>query len=166
MKAILTTFLILSGMLLHAQDAKNLDITTPDNKTTTLTFEKITAFPEQSLDSLRIYNHAGKYRSTLKGIKGVLLKEVLKNVPLGEESPKVLSEYYLVCMAADGYKVVFSWNELFNTPIGDSVLVVTNIREASGREQEDELALVSPKDIATGRRYVKQLQTVKLVRIN
>src|SRR5690606_37019505 len=113
---------------LRAQDRKNLDITTPENKTMTLAFEKLITFRDHSLDSLPIYNHAGKYRSTLKGIKGVRLKEVLRNIALGEESPKVLSEYYIVCVATDGYKVVFSWNELFNTPIGDAVLVVTNIK--------------------------------------
>ncbi|WP_134087864.1 hypothetical protein [Olivibacter sp. XZL3] len=85
---------------------------------------------------------------------------------MGEESPKVLSEYYIVCIAKDGYKVVFSWNELFNTPIGDSVLVVTNINEATNGEQEDDLALLSPKDMATGRRYVKQLQTIQFLRVS
>ncbi len=51
MKTIITTLLILSYMWLHAQDAKNLDIITPDTKKTTLTFEKIGAFGAHSLDS-------------------------------------------------------------------------------------------------------------------
>ncbi|MDM8174118.1 molybdopterin-binding protein [Olivibacter sp. 47] len=165
MKAILTTFLILSAVFLRAQDMKNLDIITPDNKKTTLTFEETATFEVHSLDSLRIYNHAGVYRSTLKAVKGILLKDILKDITFGEESPKVLSEYYIVCIATDGYKVVLSWNELFNTPIGDSVLVVTNIKAATNGEQENELALLSPKDKATGRRYVKQLQTIKILRV-
>ncbi len=165
MKTIITALLILSSALLHAQDAKNLAITTSDNKTATLTFEKIAAFPEQSVDSLRIYNHAGAYRSTLKDIKGVLLKDILKDATFGAESPKVLSEYYIVCIATDGYKVVLSWNELFNTPVGDSVLVVTNIKAASAGEQKDQLALLSAKDRATGRRYVKELRTIKILRL-
>ena len=166
MKTMIVTLLMLPCIWLHAQDAKSLDIITPDNKNTTLTFERLTGFTAQSLDSLRIYSHTGGYRSTVKGIMGVLLKAVLANVALGEESPKVLSEYYIVCIATDGYKVVFSWNELFNTPIGDGVLVVTNIKEATNGKQEDELALLSPKDMATGRRYVKQLQTIKFFRVN
>ncbi|GGG74911.1 hypothetical protein GCM10007415_03070 [Parapedobacter pyrenivorans] len=153
-------------MWLRAQNVKNIDIVTPDNKKTTLTFEKLTGVTLQSLDRLRIYNHAGEYRSTLKGVKGALLKNVLTDMALGEESPKVLSEYYIVCIATDGYKVVFSWNELFNTPIGDNVLVVTNIKEATNGKQGGELALLSPEDIATGRRYVKQLQTIRFFRVN
>ena len=156
---------MLTGIWLRAQDAKGLDIITPDNKTTNLTFAEIEAFPAHSQDSLRIYNHAGAYRSTLKGINGVMLKDILKDIAVGEESPKVLSEYYLVCIATDGYKVVFSWNELFNTAVGDNVLVVTNINEATNGAQHDELALISSEDYATGRRYVKQLKTVKLVRV-
>lgn len=165
MKTIIATLLVLCSVWLHAQDTKSLDIITPDNKKSTLTFEKLKGFTSLSLDSLRIYNHAGEYRSTLKGKKGALLKDVLTDVAFGEESPKVLSEYYIVCVAADGYKVVLSWNELFNTYIGESVLVVTNIKAATNGEQEDELALLSPRDIATGRRYVKQLQTINILRV-
>lgn len=164
MKTIITAMFILSTTWLRAQERENLTIATPDHQTTTLTFEQLTSFTVHSIDSLRIFNHAGKYRSTVKGIKGVQLKEVLSNTPLGDSSPKVLSEYYIVCIAADGYKVIFSWNELFNTSVGDSVLIVTDIKEVTDGEQENNLALLSAQDIATGRRYVKQLETIKILR--
>ncbi len=166
MKTLLIIFSLLAGMWVHAQQMKNLNVITPDNKTTIFTFDELVSFPTHSLDSLRIINQAGMYRSTLKKIEGVLLKDVVKGIALGAESPKVLSEYYIVCMASDEYKVVLSWNELFNTPVGESVMIVTNIKEATHGEQEDGLALLSPKDIATGRRYVKQLRTIKFFRIS
>ena len=34
--------------------------------------------------------------------------------------------YYFTCIASDGYKVVFSWNELFNTVAGNTVYIVTS----------------------------------------
>jgi hypothetical protein len=43
-------------------------------------------------------------------VKGVLLKDILIKVEIDAETPKVLSEYYFVCIASDNYKVVFSWN--------------------------------------------------------
>jgi hypothetical protein len=63
--------------------------------------------PSVSIDSLQLYNHLMEPRSKLRKIKGVLLKEVLKDIVFDAESPKLLSEYYIVCSAPDNYKVVF-----------------------------------------------------------
>lgn len=165
MKKLFSVFYLLLCMAGYAQEKMGLTLVTPIGSKT-ISLEELQALKTHSLDSQVIYNHAGEYRSTLKNIKGTVLRDILREIPLGEESPKVLSEYYIVCIAEDGYKVVFSWNELFNSPTGDSVLVVLNIKEASNGRQEDRLALLSPHDYATGRRYVKQLETIIFLRID
>ncbi len=84
---------------------------------------------------------------------------------LNEEKPKLFSEYYFTCIATDGYKVVFSWNELFNTEVGHKVMIIS---EAGGKRTEDlddHIAIISPLDKATGRRYVKKLQEIKVERV-
>ena len=43
----------------------------------------------------------------MKNIDGVLLKEILSAIPFNNENPKVLSEYYIECLATDGYHVTF-----------------------------------------------------------
>lgn len=167
MKTTLVTLLFsLLSILLYGQQQTAISIWVHQKKQASIGLEQLRNLPQQQLDSLRIYNHAGSYRSTLQQIKGVLLKDILKEVRFGEGSPKELSEYYLIAKAKDGYKVVFSWNELFNSPLGDKVLLVTNISQASQGKQKDGFALLSPKDIATGRRYVKDLESIQIRRID
>lgn len=164
MKALYSTLFVLLCLTGYAQHIKGLQIITPVTERT-VTFEDLNIFKSHSMDSLRIYNHAGHYRSTLHRINGVALKDILAGIPLGEESAKVLSEYYIVCIAEDGYKVVFSWNELFNSPVGNSVMVVTQLNGSTTSKQDNGIVLLSPEDYATGRRYVKQLKSFKISRI-
>jgi hypothetical protein len=97
-------------------------------------------------------------------LKGVLLKDIISGVEIKSESPKVLSEFYIVCRASDGYKVVYSWNELFNSPTGDAVFIVTSKEGKKASEMEESILLISPKDFKTGRRFVKSMSTIEIYR--
>lgn len=163
MKIVFSILFMITAFLTKAQEIRSILIKSPISETE-ISFQELKKFQIHNLDSLRIYNHAGTYKSTLKGIKGVLLKDVLKNIKFGEESPKVLSEYYLVCRATDGFKVVFSWNEVFNNPSGDAVFLMTEVNGSETITQPEGISVISAQDIATGRRYVKQLETIEIIR--
>jgi hypothetical protein len=123
------------------------------------------SYPFVYLDSIRIYSHDMQPRSLMRNVKGVLLKNILSAVTFNNENPKVLSEYYIECVATDGYKVVFSWNELFNSETGNHVMIITEKNGAPFSNQDDRIALVSPSDKATGRRYVKWLSKIIIQRV-
>src|SRR5664279_440140 len=91
----------------------------------------------------------------MKNINGVLLKDILSVIPFNNENPKVLSEYYIECEATDGYKVFFFWNEIFNSETGKHVMIITNKNGTNAGQPDDRIALITPTDQATGRRYVK-----------
>ena len=118
------------------------------------------AFTSHSVDSIIIYNHLMQPRKTIKHIKGVLLKDILDKATIDVSSPKLLSEFYITCIASDNYKVVFSWNEIFNSAVGDHVMIITESNGQRGDQMADRIALLSPSDRATGRRYVKGLQKI------
>lgn len=101
----------------------------------------------------------------MKHIKLVALKDVLQGLVLTESNPKLHSEYYFTMVAADGYKVVFSWNELFNTVVGNNVFLIIESNGKSINESDGRIALISPTDDATGRRYVKGLQQIIVSRV-
>ena len=101
----------------------------------------------------------------MKKVKGVLLKDILDKVEIDAENHKVLSEYYFVCIASDNYKVVFSWNEIFNSDVGKSVYIITGQDGSWAYVLDNRIALVSSKDHMTGRRYVKGLQKIVIERI-
>ncbi|MCH5717672.1 molybdopterin-binding protein [Niabella hibiscisoli] len=117
-------------------------------------------------DSFRITNHLKEPRSLLKDLKLVLLKDVLESVEIKSPGPKQLSECYLVAEASDGDKVVFSWNELFNTSVGDEVYLVEGYDGQAGVQMPNRIALLSTTDHATGRRYVKGLKKMVIKRVH
>jgi len=120
---------------------------------------------EVAIGDMVITNHLGEKKSEAKGLKGILLKEVLQTVEIKSENPKVLSEYYFVFTASDGYKVVYSWNELFNTTVGESVYLITEKNGKSIAEMDDSILVVSTKDFKTGRRNVKGLSSIDVMRV-
>ena len=141
---------------------QSFEIINPDNEKKVITLDDLKAFQKHSIKSLKITNHLKEYKSTLENANGVLLRDVLSKVSFKEKSPKVLSEYYIVCIAEDNYKVVFSWNEIFNTAVGDNALLITDAKD----RPNDGISTLSPTDFATGRRYVKNLKTIQLKKVD
>jgi hypothetical protein len=117
-------------------------------------------FSLQPIGDVTISNHKGEVKGTAKGMKGILLRDMLDQVAVDTDNPKLFSEYYFVCKATDGYKVVYSWNELFNTTVGATVYVVLEKDQKSMADNEDGMLMISTQDVRTGRRYVKNLETI------
>ncbi|MBA4053921.1 MAG: molybdopterin-binding protein [Marivirga sp.] len=113
-----------------------------------------------NVGDVTITNHKGEIHGTAKNLSGVLLKEILKSIPLDTDNPKLFSEYYFICRGSDGYKVVYSWNELFNTATGNSVYIVTEKNHQPIQDMDETILMISPQDIRTGRRYLKNLETI------
>src|SRR5450432_2459401 len=124
-------------------------------KAETIDIARLSGYTQVHLDSLRVYTHDMQPKGLMKNINGVLLKDILSAIPFNNENPKVLSEYYIECEATDGYIVLFSWNEIFNSETGNHVIIVTSKNGINITQLDDRIALVSPTDKATGRRYVK-----------
>lgn len=121
-------------------------------------------FESKSIDDVPITNHAGEPRGIAKALKGFPVKMLFENVVFDTSSPKFLSEFYLIFEARDGYRVVFSWNELFNNPLGDQVYIICAMEGKNMEEMEEGILLLSPSDTRTGRRHVKNLSKIIIQR--
>lgn len=117
------------------------------------------------IGDFKITNHLGEFRKEYKNVKGVLLSDIFKTVKIAAESPKLLSEYYFICKASDGYSVVISWNEFFNSDLNSSFILVLEADGKSLKEGTDKILLIAAKDHKTGRRHVKGLQSIEVKRI-
>ena len=126
----------------------------------TFTVAAIGQYKVYNLGDVVITNHKGEVKGTAKELSGILLKDLLQSIEPDAETPKVLSEYYFTCIASDGYKVVFSWNELFNTATGNTVYIVTSKDHKPIDALDESILLISTADVHTGRRYVKNLQSI------
>lgn len=157
-------FLILFfSLTLNAQVSKSLSVSGDIAKPLTIQANDLKKYKSYTVDSLRILNHKMEYKSTLKNLKGVLLKDILGKADFLVKSPKELSEFYIICMADDDYKVVFSWNELFNSPAGDKTLIITD--DDTENNERGKFKLITPTDRATGRRYVKDFSKIIIKRV-
>jgi hypothetical protein len=128
-----------------------------EKKISVTDLHKFTAY---EIGDIAITNHTGELKGTARELKGVRFRDVLETIKLETENPKLNSEYYFICKATDGYKVVYSWNEIFNTATGESVYLVTEKEGKTMDDHEDAILMISTKDLRTGRRYVKNLDTI------
>lgn len=112
------------------------------------------------ISNLTITNHLGEHRSTIKTARGVRIKDVLESLQLDTDIPKQYSEYYFVFKANDNYKVVFSWNELFNSPLGEEAYFIIEKDGTPITQLDEGIAILVPSDVRTGRRYVKNLAQI------
>lgn len=159
-----------NGVLLQAQkvivptEAVTICGSVKMNKS--FTIADLDVFPVTELEQLIIYNHRGEAKDTLRNIKGVALKGLLAAVELNCPDPKSLSEFYFVFAASDGYRVVFSWNEIYNTKTGDECYIVTEIGGKKGKDIEQRILFMSSGDKLSGRRYIKALERIEVRRID
>jgi hypothetical protein len=130
----------------------------------TINIDDLKNWRAASIGGVVITNHLGERKSEAKELKGVLLKDILGRVEINAETPRMLSEYYFVCKANDGYTVVYSWNELFNTVTGDSAYIITEKEGQPASAMKESILMISPKDFRTGRRHVKALVSIDVRR--
>ena len=134
-------------------------------KEMTVLLADLSSYKSYSIDSIVITNHLSERRSTLKNVKGVLLKDILGKIEIDSENPKLLSEFYFICIASDNYKVVFSWNEIFSNDLGKSIYILNGNDGKPPFALDNRIALISQHDYTTGRRYVKGLQKIVIERV-
>ena len=129
----------------------------------TLTVEDLKKLPVQQIVERRNVSGAGSTASdSARRLTGVLLRDVLDAAGLVERKRADLRHSYIVASASDAYSVTFSWGELYNSAIGDGVLVVYEYDGASLPDTEGRIALVSVNDKRPGPRHVKWLNRIEV----
>ena len=164
MKKLSLSIFLLTSIALWAQ--KNVQatnefiVTGRVKKEIKFTLADIEKHSSKDIAEVVITNHLGESRGVAKQLKGVLVKDLLKDLELNEESPKQFSEFYLAFVAVDNYKVVYSWNEIFNSPTGDNLFLITSRDGKRIEDMEDRILILTPTDFKTGRRHIKGLSKI------
>ena len=162
----LIPILLLFSLCAKSQESKSFTVEGKVKQPISVDLNSLKAYKSITMDSIVIYNHLMARKSSIKKIKGVPLKDLLANLEIESESPKLLSEYYLVCTATDGYKVVLSWNEVFNSKTANNFLILTSFEVSPTKAEKGDIAMIAPGDEATGRRFVKGLSKITVLRVN
>ena len=133
-------------------------------KEMTFSLADIEKLPSKYIGDVVITNHLGEPRGTAKQLSGILVKDLLKDLELNENSPKLFSEFYLTFIAVDHYKVVYSWNEIINSPTGDNHYIITKRDGKKLQEMNERILVLTPTDFKTGRRHIKGLSQIVIKR--
>jgi DMSO/TMAO reductase YedYZ molybdopterin-dependent catalytic subunit len=125
-------------------------------------------FAVQRVEDVRQIRIGGalKEGEQMRRYAGVLLRDVLASAKPIEKERHDLRRSTVVVTATDGYQAVFSWAELFISPIGDGALIIFERDNLPLPANEGPLALLSLRDTQPGPRHVKWLQKVEIRRIS
>lgn len=163
-KFLILTIAILTNLTVNAQRSiqptDSLWVTGKIKNPTVFTLADLAIFPSTAIEDQIIYNHNGEVKDTLTGMSGIPLKTLLASILYVYDKPKFLNEFYFVFIASDGYRVVFSWNEIYNTETGNSFYLVTEMDGQKLNDLGQRILFISTADLKTGRRYIKGLEKI------
>lgn len=106
----------------------------------------------------------GDPKGCINQCRGVLLTDVIGMVDVRIEDHNDTKKMYLIVSSTDGYVTVFSWQELFNTQVGEGVMIVLE-RDDEKIHEGQYVDLLSTKDFLTGPRNVKRLECIRLMMV-
>lgn len=122
-------------------------------------------FPPQKVGEVPLVCQSGADKGKLENFRGVRLTDILDKAEIVAPGHNDVKKLAIIATASDGYKAVFSWNELYNSPVGEGVMVFFEKNGQPLGDDEGRIAMVSSKDTRTGARHVKWLQDIEVRRI-
>jgi hypothetical protein len=141
----------------HAQDAI-LSLTGDFQRPLTVTLDELRAHESVRANpfDLRCFT-TNRFIRKVDSYRGVLLKDLIDFAGLRNERPGDFKRTIFIAVAHDGYAVTFSWHELFNTPVGERVLVAFERGDTPLSIEDGAPLLFSAADILPAPRHVKRL---------
>ncbi|MES2102406.1 MAG: molybdopterin-dependent oxidoreductase [Pseudomonadota bacterium] len=131
----------------------------------TLRVEDLRNFPPQQVSELQLQGRGGANVGKLVNVKGVRLRDILEKAVVVAKDHNDVKKTVIIAGASDGYKVVYSWSEVFNSTLGDGVLVYFEKDGAPLGDDEGRIAMISARDLRTGPRHVKWLQSIEVKKV-
>lgn len=98
----------------------------------------------------------------LAPVRAVRLGDLIERARPAFEQRTDFKRVALVAEGAEGYRALFSWAEIFNSPLGAGVLVAFDQPHHRLPAHAGPFALLPRHDLATGPRYVRRLRTLEL----
>jgi hypothetical protein len=124
--------------------------------------DNLSGYTQDSLGDVIMRNKKGEQKGIAKHLKGILLKTILDSAAIIVGKPKEYGELVITLTASDGYQNVYSWNELFNTEIGNHVYIITEMDGKSISEMPDRILVLSLSDFNSGSRHLKALSKIEI----
>ncbi|MDY0744649.1 molybdopterin-dependent oxidoreductase [Paucibacter sp. R3-3] len=130
-----------------------------------LDLAQLEALPHHALGPIDIACMTGRPVAHVDRYAGVRLTDVLDATGLAQLHRSELKRCIVVASGRDGYQALFSWCELYNSPIGAQALILF---ERNGEPLDDHLgplALISAADTHLGPRHLRHLDGLAVRRL-
>jgi hypothetical protein len=144
------------------QNGNALRVSGRVRKPLVLSMEDLSSMKTEVLEDLFVVCGSGDPKGNIGSCRGVLIERIIQMADVIKEEHDDTKKMFLVASADDGYKVVFSWQEVFNTPVGGGILILL---EKDGKPLDPErkrVDLISAEDYFMGSRYVKGLTNIEV----
>ena len=128
-------------------------------KDRTISLAEIRALPILNLGNVNT-SCSSRRKEESKNVKVVLLKALLDSVRFDAESPRLLNQFYFKFVATDGYTLVYSFNEIYNTETGNHLFVVVEKDGKPLEEIENRILILTTSDLKQGARNMKHLEKI------
>jgi hypothetical protein len=108
---------------------------------------------------------SGEPKGKIGNCRGVLLAELINLAEVVVREHNDTKKMIVVVASDDGYKTVFSWQEIFNSINGEGILVIFEKDGQPLYQGNGEVDLISSRDHLTGPRYVRRLKTIEIIMV-
>lgn len=107
---------------------------------------------------------SSKKKEMAHGVKAILLKEVMDSVAFSYTNSHSLNSFYFKFVAADGYTLVYSFGEIFNSETGNHLYLVMEKEGKPITSMENRILLLTTSDLKQGSRNMKWLEKIVVCR--
>ncbi|GAP34985.1 molybdopterin-binding protein [Piscinibacter sakaiensis] len=124
--------------------------------------EALRQLGEREAGPFELQCFTGRPIGRLEAARGVRLIDVLDAGGFSMQPRALRKRCIVAAVAADGYRALFSWNELYNGPIGAGVLVIWAQQGQALAPPLGPLALLSAHDHRLGPRHLHGLERIEV----
>ncbi len=129
----------------------------------TLSLDDLRSMETEEITDFPVICESGEPKGRFSRCRGVLLETILTKAKIITYDERTVNRIYFDVTADDGYRVIFSWNEVFNTSVGEGVMVLIEKEGLHLHNDDGDFTLVSANDNLNGSRYVKKLRHIEVV---
>ena len=170
MKIIILVLATFSTLTVSAQNkitpTDTLRISGKIKKELIFTLPALAGLKQTTIGDVVMLSHNGELRGTRKGLKGILLKDLLENIAFQEENRKALNRIYFIFSASDGFKLVFSRNEIFHAEGCNNFFLVTEENGKRITEIPDRISIISVDDSKNGHKQIEGVEKIMVEQAN
>jgi hypothetical protein len=139
-----------------------LEVSGQVNQPLQLSKEQLLALPRKEFSENRTVTQDGKEVTLAVRYQGVLLRTLLDEAGLKPDRRAVRKAIVLLT-AKDGYQASYSWGELYNSSLGDGVVLVLRHGNDELLDTDGLPALRSLQDLRPGPRHVRWLNKIEVL---